>query len=142
MNITTKTPTLSLEEQIQKYKTTGLVHDREGRTSCHGFYDWFCKDSSLEKKSKQLIEKVIKFLKVNPQIDATRHYVFFKNNCPVSGPLYDSFSICERATMDVVYWVTPKSGHSGLAEVCSREAGFGVPMAVGKNFSEMLKNMA
>jgi hypothetical protein len=84
---------------------------------CSGFYDWFCKDSSLEAKSKTLMNKVIKLMesgKVN--INAAEAYVFFKNNCPMSGPLYDSFAICNKEG-DVIVWATAKSGHTGKAEI-------------------------
>jgi hypothetical protein len=84
---------------------------------CSGFYDWFCKDSSLEAKSKTLMNKVIKLVesgKVN--INTAESYVFFKNNCPMSGPLYDSFSICDKEGL-VILWATPKSGHTGKAEI-------------------------
>ena len=84
---------------------------------CSGFYDWFCKDSSLEAKSKTLMNKVIKLIesgKVN--INTSESYVFFKNNCPMSGPLYDSFAICNKEK-DVIIWATPKSGHTGKAEI-------------------------
>jgi len=66
-------------------------------------------------------------------------YVFFKNNCPMSGPLYDSFSICDCKSGDVLYWVTGKSGHSGQAEIFSREKGFKEPLAIASSFSQLLK---
>jgi hypothetical protein len=44
----------------------------------------------------------------------------------MSGPLYDSFSICDIETGDVLYWVTAKSGHSGLAEVASRDNDYNI----------------
>jgi hypothetical protein len=84
---------------------------------CGGFYDWFCRDSSLEAKGKSLMNKVIKLVesgKVN--INSAESYVFFKNNCPLRGPLYDSFAICNKDG-DVILWATPKSGHTGKAEI-------------------------
>jgi hypothetical protein len=104
----------TLLEQITAFKERKeIIGDY---AHCSGFYDWFCKDSSLEAKSKTLMNKVIKLIesgKVN--INAAEAYVFFKNNCPMSGPLYDSFSICNKD--GVILWATPKSGHNGKAEI-------------------------
>ena len=75
------------------------------------FYDWFCSDKALKIKSKLLMtkaEKVMSKLGLDPET----HRVFFKNNCPMSGKLYDSFSICTNDEKnDVVIWCTPSSGH-------------------------------
>lgn len=106
---------LSLREQFQAFeaKSTDYTED------CYFFYDWFCHDNSLEAKSKSLmpkVKKIVEKLKIN--IDT--HYVFFKNNCPGHGNLYDSFSICELAEGDVKVWCTPRSGHyseNGEAQV-------------------------
>ena len=83
---------------------------------CNDFYDWFCKDSSLEvraKKLKGLAKKLVDHL----GLDRNSVYVFFKNNCPMSGPLYESLSICDRESGDVILWATPKSGHTNQAEL-------------------------
>lgn len=51
----------------------------------------------------------------------------------MSGGLYDSFSICDIETGDVKYWVTYKSGHSGLAEVAGlNEEGIFSTLVQGK----------
>lgn len=80
---------------------------------CFFFYDWFCKDSSLQKKATALLPKVKKFVQAaNVDIDNT--YFFYKNNCPVSGSLYDDFRICNKVSGDVIWTVTPKSGHRSM----------------------------
>lgn len=105
----------TLLEQIKAFKERKeIIGDY---AHCSGFYDWFCKDTSLPAKSKTLMAKVIKLMesgKVN--INAAEAYVFFKNNCPFHGPLYDSFSICNKDG-EVIVWATPKSGHTGKAEI-------------------------
>ena len=112
---------------------------------CHDFYDWFCSDGSLERKAKSLQNRVIKFVNALREsgraIDCTKTYVFFKNNCPMGGPLYDSFSICDRESGDVLFWVTPKSGHSGKAEAFSRATGFDKPLAEAQTFTQLLKSI-
>jgi hypothetical protein len=112
---------------------------------CHDFYDWFCKDSSLPMRAKKLQGQVIKFVNALREsgraIDCTKTYVFFKNNCPMSGPLYDSFSICDRESGEVLFWVTGKSGHSGHAEAFSRATGFDKPLAEAQTFTQLLKSI-
>ena len=129
--------TANLATQLNGF-ANGLILDSAGNnTDCFNFYDWFCKDSSLERKSWNLMKKVKTFLKHNPDIDLLTHYVFFKNNCSLRGPLYDDFRICNIETGDVVYTVIPKCGHSGLAEMWGRENGFEGPIKTAKTFSKL-----
>ena len=110
---------------------------------CHDFFDWFCSDAPLPTRSKKLQGQVIKFVNAlresGKPIDCTKVYVFFKNNCPMGGPLYDSFSICDRESGDVLFWVTGKSGHTGKAEAFSSAIGFDKPLAEAPTFSQLLK---
>lgn len=130
--------TLSLKEQFEAFNE-GRIIDSEGNADdCFNFYDWFCKDSSLERKAKKLYRAAIKFCN-KFDIDLEKHYVFFKNNCPMCGPLYDDFRICDRESGDVMYTVTPKSGHTGRAEIYGRSNGFNEPLAEGANLREIYK---
>lgn len=69
-----------------------------------GWYDWFCKDSSLANKTK-LMGNIIKLFKDGGRISLFLHYVWFKNNYPLDGPLYDDFRIAEIETNDTVFTV-------------------------------------
>jgi hypothetical protein len=130
--------TVNLKQQFEAFKA-GRIIDSEGRENdCFNFYDWFCKSTSLERKSKKLYKAAIRFCK-EMNVDLERHYVFFKNNCPMFGPLYDDFRICDLEEGNVVYNVTLKSGHSGEAEVYSRETGFNVPVYQGPSMTEFYK---
>ena len=91
-----------------------------------GWYDWFCKDTSLANKTKKLVSK-LKQIVNSPKIDQDKMYVFFKNNCPVFGSLYDDFRICSLETGDVIYTITPASGHNsdkGTATLWGKENNF------------------
>lgn len=55
-----------------------------------GWYDWFCKDSSLRAKTIKM-GNIIKRIKDGGKVDLINWYVWFKNNCPLNGPLYDDF---------------------------------------------------
>lgn len=107
------------------------------------FYDWFCKDSSIERKSRSLMPKVKLFAKLK-NIDLEKTYVFFKNNCPVGGSLYDDFRICDLETGNVIYTVTPKNGHKSKknqAEIWGQENDFNEPLAIAKNWTELLETL-
>ena len=96
-----------------------------------GWYDWFCSDSALVGKTKKLGPKVIQIAE-SKKVDKDKMYVFFKNNCPCDGPLYDDFRICSlKDDGEVVYNITPRSGHTKKAEVWGKENDFKAPLAQG-----------
>jgi len=97
---------------------------------CNNFFDWFCSDNALVRKQKALDAKVRKLAK-SKLVDPDKMYVFYKNNCPVRGPIYDDIRICDMVTGDVVFTVTPKSGHTGKAEVHGPSNMFMAPLASG-----------
>lgn len=99
------------------------------KENCYGFYDWFCRDSSLKNKAKVLFSKV-KSIARSGKFDPTKTYVFFKNNCPGFGKLYDDFRICDIETRDVLYTVSP-SNRNGEADVWGVDNDFEEPLAKG-----------
>jgi hypothetical protein len=111
--------TKTLSDQLNAF-ASGQIMDSDGTIgNCYNFYDWFCKDSSLKAKANALFPRVKRFLAAHPEIDILSTYVFFKNNCPINGPLYDDFRICNEK--EVIYTVIPKSGHSGKAEIWGKD---------------------
>lgn len=98
-----------------------------------GWYDWFCRDTSLAAKTQNLGKKVLRLMK-SSKIDIEKNYVFFKNNCPMIGSLYDDIRICDMETGDVLYTIIPSSGFNatkGRAEVWGHENGFNQPLVTG-----------
>lgn len=95
-----------------------------------GWYDWFCRDTSLATKTATLGKKV-KQLAGSTKLNLDTMYVFFKNNCPMVGGLYDDFRICDMETSEVIYTIIPRSGHSGKAEVWGRENDYKEPLIKG-----------
>lgn len=74
-----------------------------------GWYDWFCRDTSLRNKTKKM-GNIIKQIKNGGKVNLDESYVWFKNNCPMSGPLYDDFRIVnihDGATQLVVQLDSP-----------------------------------
>ena len=97
------------------------------------WYDWFCKDSSLKRKGEALLKK-LKVIASSNKFDNDKCYVFFKNNCPCVGNLYDDFRICDKETGDVLYCVIPKSGHKAhdrRAQVYGVDNDFREPIVEG-----------
>ena len=131
---------ITLKKQFEAFKQGQIVDNTGDKNCCFNFYDWFCKDTSLERKSKKLYKAAIKFCETF-KVDLDKHYVFFKNNCPMSGRLYDDFRICDIESGDVVYNVTPKSGHTGEAEIYFRGNGFNEPLHSGLNLRSIYKNL-
>ena len=127
---------VNLAAQLNAF-ASGQIMDSDGTIGdCFNFYDWFCKDSSLERKAIALFPKVKRFLKEHPEIDTQSTYVFFKNNCPGSGPLYDDFRICNEN--EVIYTVIPKCSHSGKAEIWGKnESGKFECLKQAETFSKL-----
>ena len=67
-----------------------------------GWYDWWCRPSALRGKTEKLGAKIVRIQK-SKRFDSDKSYVFFKNNCPVVGKLYDQFSICDIKTGNVLF---------------------------------------
>ena len=101
---------ISITEWIKKFDN-GEFDEPDIETQINaGWYDWFCDEDELYEKTQDLGEK-LKSLLPTKLFDPNTMYVFFKNNCPLEGDLYDSFSICELDGGGVVFWITPKTGH-------------------------------
>jgi len=109
-----------------------------------GWYDWFCKDSALARKTKTLLQRAKKISK-SPRFDNDKVYIFFKNNCPVVGSLYDDFRICDMETGNVLYTIVPRREYkvynrierrmdtdSVKAELWGRENDFQEPLVEGE----------
>lgn len=97
------------------------------------WYDWFCRDTSLKRKGEALLKK-LKAIASSDKFDNDKCYVFFKNNCPCVGNLYDDFRICDKETGDVIYCVVPKSGFkrdNGRAQVYGVDNDFKEPLVEG-----------
>ena len=132
--------TLTLKHQFEAFKQGRIIDSHGNQDDCFNFYDWFCKSTALERKSKKLYRAAIKFCETF-KVDLDKHNVFFKNNCPMCGPLYDDFRICDIESGEVIYNVTPKSGHTGEAEIYFRGNGFDKALHSGSNLREIYKNL-
>lgn len=69
-----------------------------------GWWDWFCKDSSLRYKTYEM-GNIIRQFKDGGKVDLDNTYVWFKNNCPLNGPLYDDFRIASLEDGEVQFTI-------------------------------------
>lgn len=107
----------------------------------YGFYDWFCKDTSLKNKATKLFNQ-FKRISSSNKIKQDSMYIWFKNHCPMVGSLYeDDFRISDVVTNDMIYAVVPESGFkedNGIeAEVWGKENNFKEPIIRG-SFKEIV----
>jgi len=124
---------LTLTQQLENFEN-GLYDNTDRDTQIDaGWYDWFCKDSSLPAKTQRLYKRV-KAIKDSEKFNNDATYVFFKNNSPAFGTLYDDFRICDIETGNVIYTVTPKCGHknSNGGHIWGAENNFKEPLFEGK----------
>lgn len=121
-----------------------LENPEENSTEYYNFYDWFCSKESLLNRMKKLVPK-LKFFADEGLIDIDNNYVWFKNNCPCEGKLYDDIRISSLNEDDTYKGgFCPKTGHTNeLEEFSIWGFGFGefknLNSADWKNFKKEIK---
>jgi hypothetical protein len=95
---------INIKEFVRKWDN-GDFNSKDVNVMCDaGWYDWFCKGTSLYNRLKKMVPTV-KVVATSFKVDAEKVYVFFKNNSPMNAPTYDSFSVCDINTGKVLFWV-------------------------------------
>ncbi|MDR0472348.1 MAG: hypothetical protein LBH43_01560 [Treponema sp.] len=88
---------MSVREFIANYEN-GKYEDPSVNTMIDaGWFDWFCEDDELKSRLDEIFPKV-KQLASSSKVNIDTMYVFFKNNCPGIGDIYDDFRFCEMRT--------------------------------------------
>ena len=95
---------LSVNEWMQHYYN-GDWDDASVKTQIEaGWYDWFCKDSCLRHKTLKM-GRIIQGITDPAKVNFRTMYVWFKNNCPLNGLLYDDFRFADIETGEVQFTV-------------------------------------
>lgn len=119
---------INIKTFIEKFNAGEFSSSSVSVQCAAGWYDWFCRDTSLVGKTSKLTQR-LKSIVNSPKINSEKQYVWFKNNCPMNGSLYDDFRIADLETGDVVYCVIPKYGR--VSEVWGKENNFDEPLIAG-----------
>ena len=121
---------ISIRQWIENYNS-GKYDSQDVKVQCEaGWYDWFCRDESLCGKTKRLAPKV-KQLAKSSKVDVDNCYVWFKNNCPVFGSLYDDIRFADIKTGDVIYTIAFVKKYGQTVELWGKENDFKHPLVIG-----------
>lgn len=130
---------LTIREWIKKFNNEEFSDNSFSTQTFAGWYDWFCKDTSLRNKTYKM-GKIIKQVKDGGKVDLDNTHVWFKNNCPLCGPLYDDFRFADYKTGDTQFTITIDSPWE-KAKYCvyARRKGFEKPAFETKSSRELVK---
>ena len=121
---------ISIRQWIENYNS-GKYDSKDVKVQCEaGWYDWFCRDELLCGKTKRLAPKV-KQLAKSSKVDVDNWYVWFKNNCPVFGSLYDDIRFADIKTGDVIYTIAFVKKYGQTVELWGKENDFKHPLVIG-----------
>lgn len=132
---------IKVSEWVENYDK-GMYDSSDRKTQIEaGWYDWFCDDDELSHYLKNELAPKVKELVKSPKINTDTMYVWFKNNCPMDGELYNDIRFADIKTGDTLFTVIPSSGHTsiqGRAEAWSYENDFKEPVVTG-NWYDILQ---
>lgn len=103
----------SIKKWIARFQNNEFAsRDRNTQINA-GWYDWFCSHESLRNRLYKM-GKIVSKVKEGGKVDMNNWYVWFKNNCPFVGPLYDDFRFADIETGEVQFTISideKRTGH-------------------------------
>ena len=126
--------------QWQEQFRAGAFNLQDRYTQCRaGWYDWFCQDHALAGRLKK-IGRVV--MGITDPFILDNYYVWFKNNCPLNGPLYDDVRFEPLSgNRDGKYFVISlDSPHERMKwALVTERYGFDAPEFDCRNVRDMIK---
>ena len=126
--------------QWQEQFRAGAFNAQDRYTQCAaGWYDWFCQDHALAGRLKK-IGRVV--MGITDPFILDNYYVWFKNNCPCSGPLYDDarFEPLNGERDEKYFVISLDSPHERMKwALITERFGFDTPEFECRNVRDMVK---
>jgi hypothetical protein len=95
---------MKLEDFIERLKQ-GDFDPKDVHTQIEaGWYYWFCQYESLANNTKRM-GNIVKQLKDFGKVNLETMSVWFKNNYPLAGPLFDDFRIADIESGDTLFTI-------------------------------------
>ena len=130
---------ISVRQWQERFKA-GAFSARDTATQCAaGWYDWFCQDEALAGRLKKIARVV---MGITDPFILDNYYVWFKNNCPVPGPLYDDvrFDLLAGERDGKYFVVSLDSPRERMKWALTTERfGFDTPEFECRNVRDMVK---
>lgn len=107
---------ITVKEWLEAFEADQLISNYRANGACL-WYDWFCSDSSLYWRALKLT-RAVKFLVDNGILDAEKHTLWFKNNCPVYWTLYDDVRFNRVEDDEFIWGFCPRDWYTNSKEKC------------------------
>ena len=133
------TDELSVRQWQEQFRA-GAFNAGDIYTQCRaGWYDWFCQDEALAGRLKKIARVV---MGITDPFILDNYYVWFKNNCPLDGPLYDDarFEPLSGERGGKYFVISLDSPHERMKWALTTERfGFDTPEFECRNVRDMVK---
>lgn len=132
---------ITLREWIENFNRGDYDKDDFDAQVGAGWYDWFCKNESLPKRLAVMGKIIAKF--DNPFL-LDNYRVWFKNNCPMTGPLYDDmrFEPLDDSMRNKMYFLITLNDEraEGKYEIITARNEYRVE-AISNNSADLIKKI-